>query len=132
MKRKTLLIFLVPVLLVALFVGASKIPIKDITGCYTQGNGSTLDRICLNKDGTFEQFQEVGGASISFNKGTWRIYSGVSGSESFIGGVLYNFRINTNEAAVAELDITPVRNIFGKIYFEVASERAEDIYYRHY
>ena len=59
------------------------------------------------------------------------MYTGVSGSERFIGSVLYNLRAAPNEAAIAELDITPVRNIFGKIYLEITFEKAEDIYYRH-
>ncbi|WP_445357455.1 hypothetical protein ACJJIC_16540 [Microbulbifer sp. ANSA002] len=81
-------LFIAIIMYVLLLYGFNR-PLVVVTGCYFQDDIEPFDRICLYKDGSYEQFSlNQDGKFESYNLGSWRSYPSLSGSEKIAGVTL--------------------------------------------
>lgn len=128
--------------LVAGFFGISVLyrgwsfPVEDIYGCYYLSTKKHVDRVCLYRNGQYEQFfSETDSAPQQYNQNSWRIFSYSSGGSVFFAGSLNEF-ITRDDSGEMEsfmnIDIQPYRDLFGNVLFTrgISSSGAFREYYR--
>jgi hypothetical protein len=131
---KKLLIFLLGSILFVIvymfLLSGMSFQLERVEGCYTQESVLPIDKICLYTDGKYEQLSIPEGKKNFevYNSGGWRSYSTKENDHRIIDVNLSGFFDRFGDSS--ELDISPYKNMFGKVLFMVGGDRnGGDRYY---
>lgn len=106
-----------------------RFPEPDISGCYYFSTKQYSDKICLYKDGRYQQFyRPSGGVYKNYNSGMWRDFSYEDEYGVFVAGSVDSFvamRADGSVDAISDIDIRPYKNIFCEVYFYSSAGSAD-------